>query len=363
MRILILALFFTPLLATLPSAMNCPLPQEAEGTAKMFFSADFLLWECKEQGLDYAFKNVSTQATQELSVYETHPNWEPAFKLGAGVHFEHDRWDLAATYTFFQTHANDAAEHFFSTTALAGPGMLPVWICPTSFGGNGVGVRFSRAEADWKIRAQWVDLTLSRPFFVAEKLSVEPGFGFRGAWLHQRFNVSYTGGNQILAGLGNLGAVISSTINMANFSNNVGPQCSLLSRWRFGQRWDLFSHLSGALLASRFSVDRQESDFFTRAGGSAGTSQEYINLQRTYWTFTPQGELSLGLRFGDCVKKVRHTFYYGLSLSYDAVLFWKQNQLMRYIDNFSASTITTSVAPTQGDLFFHGVTLNLEFDF
>ncbi len=357
--------FLTPWLlwgATyLPPAPNCASQLTSLEEKDFFCSLDFLYWESIERGLDYALKNQHTQSTQDLSVYAPHMQWEPAFRVGLGVHLPWDHWDLACTYTFFQTEAENGVDHIFNTSSTPGPGLLAVWVCPTAFAGNGVGVRFGRATADWKLRSQFLDCALSRAFYLSSHLSIQPGFGGRIAWIHQHYDLSYSSGNTIASGLGNLASVLSSDIQMINFSNNFGPFFSCSSRFRFGGGWDLFGSVSGALLASRFHVGRKESDFYLNT--SSGLQQEYVRLKHSYWIFTPQGSLALGIRFGECVAMPQKTLYYSLSASYETQIFWKQNQLLQYIDSFSASALTASVAPTQGDLFLHGLTLNFQLDF
>lgn len=345
----------------LPPAPNCATELVMPEQKDFFCSLDFLYWESLQRGLDYALKNQNTQSNQQLSTYAPHPRWEPAFRVGIGTHLPRDHWDLALTYTFFQTESENAVDHTFNTSSTPGPGLLAVWLCPTSFAGNGVGVRFERATADWTLRAQYVDCALSRSFYAGSQLSMTPGFGMRMAWIHQHYDLVYSSGNTITSALGGLSTVLSSEIQMRNLSNNWGPFFSFSSRFRFGGRWDLFGAVSGAVLASRFRVERKEADFYTNTSG--GLQQEYIRLQHAYWIFCPQASLALGFRFGECVALSNKTLYYSLSASYETQIFWKQNQLLQYIDRFQSTAATAAVVPTQADLFLHGLTLNCAFDF
>ena len=359
MRLLGLIGFIFPLV--LFGVATLPAPHEKYKEKDLFFSLDFLYWESIERGLDYALKNQNNQSNQQLSLYEPHFQWEPAFRLQVGTHLPQDDWDLSCTYTYFQTKSDNTAQHLFNTSGTPGPGLLAVWICPTAFAGNGVGVRFEQATADWKLRAQILDCGLSREFCVSPALSLEPGFGGRIAWIHQHYDLLYSLGNTIASALGSLSTVLSSELQMLNFSNNFGPFFSCASRFRCGGGWDLFGTLSGAVLASRFHVERKESDFYTNT--SSGLQQEYIRLKNNYWIFSPQGALALGVRFGKCVSLAQQMLYYSLSASYETQIFWKQNQLLQYIDSFQSTTWTASVVPTQGDLFLHGLTFNFALDF
>ena len=356
----ILALFFPALLfAYLPPMPNCLTsgPDQVE----VFCSFDLLYWEGAERGLEYAFKNSSSQTDQQLTIYDMHPVWEPAFKLGLGGHLPHDNWDLGLNYTFFRSTSYGAAKHNFDLTGTPGPGLIASWISPGAFGGNGVGVRFSGATARWKLFTQLLDGMLSRSFLVGKELAITPGFGLRCAWIHQNYNLAYSGGNTISNALSSLEKVISSNIEMSNLSNNFGPLVSIASRWRLAEQWDLFGSLSGSILASHFHVIRKESDAYTNT--MSGIEQDFVWLKRKYWAFCPQGQIALGVRFGDCVTTVHRSIYYSIGASYEAQIFWKQNQLLRYVDNFQDSPLSATVVPTQGDLILHGLTIDVHGDF
>ena len=148
---------------------------------------------------------------------------------------------------------------------------------------------------------------------------------------------------------------------MGNLSNNFGPMISLASKWRLAEQWDIFGSLSGSMLASYFHIFRKESD--TSTNTVPAVQQEFFWLKRKYWAFCPQGQLAFGVRFGDCITTIHSSIYYSISASYEAQIFWKQNQLLRYVDTFDGAALSASVVPTQGDLIFQGLTIDLHMDF
>ncbi len=354
-------LAFLPLFAFayLPPAPNCLMPGPDQ--MDVYCTLDFLYWESSEQGLEYAFKNKSGQTSQELTIYQTHPNWEPAFKVGLGGHLPHDNWDFGLTYTFFRTTSEDSTKHNFVRSDSPGPGLIATWIAPTAFSDNGVGVRFSYASANWKLFAQMLDGMLSRSFQIGKQLDMTSGFGLRSAWIHQNYSVSYTGGNTIPNAVENFSTVLGADVSMGNFSNNFGPMIFLASKWRLAEQWDICGSLSGSLLASYFHVFRKESDTSTNL--VPAVQQEFFWLKNKYWAFCPQGQLSFGVRFGDCITTIHRSIYYSIGASYEAQIFWKQNQLLRYVDAFEGAPLTASVVPTQGDLIFQGLTVDFHMDF
>jgi hypothetical protein len=88
-----------------------------------------------------------------------------------------------------------------------------------------------------------------------------------------------------------------------------------------------------------------------------------IRLRSEYWAFRPQGQIALGVRFSDTFLYGTRLMRYRISAAYEAQMWWKQNQLLRYIDIQNTSSSGANVAPLQGDLIFHGVDLNAGFDF
>ena len=52
-----------------------------------------------------------------------------------------------------------------------------------------------------------------------------------------------------------------------------------------------------------------------------------------------------------------------MSAAYETEMWWKQNQLLRYLDVQNTTSSGANVVPTQGDLMFHGATLQFGLDF
>ena len=77
-----------------PSVCGCVTP---------FVTADFIWWKAQEDGLDFALNGTSIAGVEAGFLPETasrgtvkgpHFSYEPGFKVGAGLKFEHDGWDL-----------------------------------------------------------------------------------------------------------------------------------------------------------------------------------------------------------------------------------------------------------------------------
>jgi hypothetical protein len=72
---------------------------------------------------------------------------------------------------------------------------------------------------------------------------------------------------------------------MYSSSNNFGLLFGNGFKWLIGKHWDLIANLSGAFLASRFDVKRDETDLFQNLAGALETQS--IQLKSEYWSFRP----------------------------------------------------------------------------
>lgn len=325
------------------------------------FTAELLAWDSNEEGLEYAYKNRNTQSNQSLSSFAPKSKFEPAFRLGLEGTLPYDHWTLGALYTFYRTTKHSSSSYDFNPTALPGPGMIAVWTYPSAFTDNNTGARFKEAKGRWKLHSSFCDLSLGRQWGAGSWFSLTPAFGLRSAWLHQRYQVDYSSGNRILFGADEHVSVISSRMNMNCASNNAGLLFGCDMKWLIGKQWNVFSDMSGSFLASRFHVSRHETDLFTNSLGALNT--ETITLKTEYWTFRPQAQIAIGIQFSDAFHGNTPLSRYFVSLAYEAQIWWKQNQLLRYIDQLNSSSAGAYVTPTQGDLLFHGIDLEAGFSY
>ncbi len=328
---------------------------------EVFTNFDFLIWQARADGLEYAYKNSGSQNDQKLKSFEPDFDFEPAFKVGVGGYLPYDSWELNALYTFYQTNSHTTESFSFDRTASPGPGMISVWTYPAAFSNNNTGARFQTAKNRWRLHTSILDLTLGRPCEFACYFSATPSFGLRSAWLHQFYKVELTSGNLIQFGSSNEVTVLSSHLNMYSYSNNFGPLFACKLKWHLGNNWNLFADVSGSFLASRFHVTRSETDLFLNLSSLLQT--ETIRLKSQYWTFRPQGQIAIGLPFFNVFCASKRWMIYLISASYETQIFWKQNQLLRYIDTLNTTSAGANVAPTQGNLLFQGVSLEAGFDF
>ena len=342
-----------------PAMQKMPVQEKVNPPKSEVFAIQFdvLVWDSKEEGLEYGYKNTKTQLDQQLIAYEPKMKFEPAFRIGLSGFLPYDKWVLKSVYTYYATNRKDTARHSFDTEGTVGPGILATWTYPSAFANNNIAARFEKANSHWKLHASLLDLSLSRPRLTGALFTILPEFGIRSALLQQRYTVHYSEGNLIQAGL----SALSSSINMNCASKNLGPFFGCAMGWRLGKNWDLFSQFSGSILASRFHVGRGETDFFIE---NNLLQTESIRLHSEYWAFRTQGQIALGFRFFDSFSYGNaRTCPYSISAAYETQIWWRQNGLLRYLDTLNSTSSGAYVTPTQGDLMFHGVNLEASFGF
>lgn len=316
-----------------------------------FLSLDLLVWDTKEEGLEYAYKNTTSQNNQTLTSYEPKSKFEPAFRTTLGTYFPYDRWKAAATYTYYSTDREKQTSIAIDQDGPVGKGLISVWTYPAAFENNNTSARFGSAYNHWKLTTSFLDLALSRDCQIGNFFSIRPEFGVRSAWIHQRYSVDYGLGNSIQEDSIPL-EIVSSSIDMNCLSNNVGPLFGLGTTWLLGSGWNIFANFSTALMATHFHVGRGEEDLFIL---QEQTKTETIDLTDRFWTFRPQASLALGLSF----EHFANPIHYAVRASYEAQNWWKQNALLRYIDELNTQSAGAYVSQTQGDLMFHGLTLEV----
>ncbi len=350
--------------AFLPSSRACILCDQNLNQSNVYTGIEFLYWEAGLDGLEYAFQNKGTSSNQKGTMHKINGSWEPAVRLSLGYHLPHDNWRLDGAFTYFQASVDKHAQQLFDTTNPNGSGLIATWISPFAFQGNTssysgsnlLNIQWVDALAHWKFTANIFDIALKHSLCLGTQLSIDPGFGLKIATLQNYYKVTY------LTGPYTRGNIISSRIPMKNRSLNIGPSVSLGTHWTFDRYWSLNAHIAGSLLSSRFTVARNETDLYSFFDSQSNLllASEYVHLHDNYWTFRPEADLQFTLRFGNCYCRKDSVIYYAFSLGYEMQCWWKQNMLLRYVDG---EALRAQAVPTQGDLFFQGLTLGAEIDF
>lgn len=336
----------------LPSSFpcdGCPIktvdPCHTKGDFSIYTMIDFLYWQAKENGLEYALINTAPANNLDAKILKPDFDFDPGVRVYLGFKIPHDSWDLSLSYTHLKSTSNNFKEASLITSL--GIGLIPVWIHPA----NGAGVRYAQASAKWHLHFNVIDGLLSREFCVGKALSFKPRCGLKNAYIKQQYNLAYTPGgqtNSIFRG---------TTTELKNSAFCIGPAIGFDSRWNLGRYLSLFFNFAGSLLYTHFELSRSEIDLFSQTpfirANAAKISQEF-------WSYKPQAQIQAGINLGWCRKgRKNHSRYMGISIAYEGQYWWKQNQFIRFIDiNMKGDVIST-----QADLYFQGLTADFRIDF
>jgi hypothetical protein len=297
--------------------------------AGFFFQAAALYWQAEEGGLAYAVKSGSSgQLSSHSSVENPKFDWDFGFKVGIGYRVSHDEWNLGLQFTSFQTHTDaekkaQGEEVFF-----------PIW--QTS------AVGFDSADVvkmHWRLHLGLIDAKLSKPFYATKSVVLIPELAVRTGWIRQKFNLEYLGGDFPVGE--------NEVIHMKNKFWGIGPMAGLLGEWEIACGFSLFAEGAASLLFGEFYL-HQDDD-------TLGSGERLLGLHDIFRSTAPILEGSAGLRwqhlYAGSMKRV------ALELCWDQLLFFSQNQLLRFVD------AQGHFFSNQGDLSIAGVQLGARFDF
>lgn len=357
----------------LPPSRPCIISDECVAQNNIYLSFDFLYWQAKMDGLEYARTSASTpffslSNTSNIEAYNQQSeevnlsfDWEPAFRIQLGTYLPHDSWwSLDLSFTHLDTCIKNSTLQPLSIDIFdVGIGLIATWTSPlitiNQTPGINILTRWSEATASWDFGCNIFDLLLHQSLLMGEALSIKPGFGMKIGTIQQYYTVRYFEGNHPAV----RGFPLNSKVSMKNRSFNLGPEFALSSQWRFGKHWNLFGTLSGSLMGSQVTIGRNESCVEYNPISEIIESDE-IRLNDRFWTFRPESSLQVGLEWGDCYCRQNSAIHYAFAIGYEGQIWWKQNMFFRYVDGLSLKALAV---PSQGDLFFHGLTLSGKVDF
>lgn len=179
----------------------------------LFATADYLCWTARETNLEFAnratFISQPTLGTNVFTFntgyttkhYYVKSKWRSGFRVGLGMNFECDGWDLYLNWTNFGNHAKSRAKNsdFDSTFSNAGFNEVNAIFQPWANGDNTqlIGNPFVSGQPSisptiggkWSLRLNQIDLELGKKYWVSNCFAFRPYLGLRGAWTHTKFHV------------------------------------------------------------------------------------------------------------------------------------------------------------------------------
>lgn len=332
-----------------------------QGGVDVYIQADYILWHASEGGLAYvdhggvyAATTVATSnnTLSQGQVLAPHFKLSSGFKVGLGLDFDYDGWDLGATYTWLHTHASSsysAVTSGINKTLLGGN-----FLVTGSSGANGLivaDVPSVSGSGDWRLHFNNIDLALGRNFFLSPKLTCRPHFGLKGAWHTQHFDVAYnqSGTAYDITASDHPTSSVSEAYAITNTQHywGLGIRTGLDTSWMFTRNWSLFGNWAISALWGQFTDSRVDvTNATTAAGASLLTNYTAMNLHSRTHQLNGVMEFELGLRYDYWFSDDEYRFR--VEAGWENQLWFNQN-------NFYGTN--------GGNLSLQGFTLNFRFDF
>lgn len=306
----------------------------------IFISGSFIYWQPIQENMRLGIISDTTDDPVNLiNGHDVDLNFEykPGFKVGLGMNLDHDKWDTFIQYTWFR--GTDKVKKSVDPNNLE-EGLFPAWQIP-----DFLNPQYSSGSEKWTLRIHFIDWDLGRTYAVGKELDFRPFFGLRAAFIKQNLHVNYI--NVTPAAL----AVWPSTfIKQSSNSWGIGPRIGLSTHWKFCKRFRLYADGELDLLFTQYDLKSKQTSDTAFANGYV-IKKNNVNRLRTHV------EIDLGLGWGSYFS--HHKSHIEISADYGFQVFFDQN-MFRYTTNTQA--VGRSFMPN-GNLYIHGLTATIRFDF
>jgi len=314
-----------------------------------FASIEPFVWKAHEDGLTPTITNTDGAAVPSgaSNYYDAkfdhmHFKWDWGFHLGLGVNLAHDEWDTLLNWTHYRTTASqetDCCENGPSATTI-----YPQFFAQQPASTNDQPV-VTNSNAKWKLRLDMVDWELGRKFYTGRWLSLRPFMGLRGAWIRQKMDIDYSGGD--------VATDQFYDVDMKNHFWGVGPRIGLNTQWNFSKEFSFYGDGAISLLYGRFKVTQEEEV-------GADTKLDISDNWRTSRFVT---DLAVGIRYEHLFEDKE--FKFTGSFGWEHHMFFDQNNFKHFVTNATMGDVMTWTIPDWdgNNLSTQGWTLSLRFDF
>jgi len=308
----------------------CAGPRVIDGYG-VFLTADYIYWTARQDNMQYAstgYTSNNALSTRSGSTADLDYTFRTGFKSGIGFSFEHDCWDLAFNYTWYQSNHNKG-----SVTADQGAGLTPTFTPALTLSTDDY---FTNASSSWRLHFNVIDGELGRNFFISKFLSLRPYIGLKGSWQNQHNNTSYSG------------YIDSDTFNylrkLKSSFLGMGIRTGCDMGWHIAGTWSLFGNVAISALWGQFKSKRNDTAELPDETLTPISASAHIH------TAAPVLELALGIRKDQWF--LNNRFHVGVQAGWEEQIWLNQNQLL------GDKGITSS-----GNLVLQGLTVRLRFDF
>jgi len=296
MRILQLALI--PILCFAADPYGNPPSYTCDPSIRTFLYGEPFFASIREDGTAFAIRSSPSGALQG-KIAEPSVRWRPGFRIGCGVHLDHDSWEGSVDWTYFRNNFIQSLETPFLT---------PLFIDASSYSQIPQGF-FQHAKEQWKFSLNSLCFLIYRPYFLSEQLGIVPQVGLFANWIDQNFAIFYRS-DALTSG------VVAFQTTIENDSWKVGPFLGTRIDWYIKKEVRLFGALKGGALYRKVFAEQQECS----SGNSQGDVR--IFLVENVSSIQPWLDCQFGFGWGACLNCAKN--FLEVTFLYETQYFWHE---------------------------------------
>lgn len=319
-----------------------PVAPKVSECCNYILTADFIYWRTSNDSDAFALSGVGTPAPVQGVPSVIPPkkgsyklpdfDFEPGFKIGAGLKFAHDGWDLYANYTWLHPET-------FKKTVKDPTGLLQdvqsdlVLDSPT----------ITKAINRFRQSLNVLDLELGRNFFLSRFMTLRPYFGLKSAWIHQSNMTSYTP-----TSFSNSVITITDLIEKRKIKSwGMGIRGGISPVWYFIKDFGLYGNLA---LSGIWTYYKTSAIGIAEGALAAGGTNSIVttNIVSSSHTITPVVEWGLGLTYATLARE-KYTFTFSGG--------WEEQVWINFAGNGFFGTFSN------GNMTLQGLTLKAGVEF
>lgn len=313
--------------------VNYPSNFQVENGCNLFVSGEYLFWTANEDGLYFAqtgFQNstLDIPPNGEISfkgrLKKIDPDWENGVRVGLGLNFPKEGYDVIAYWTWFAMNSHESAHG----------SLLPLWAGPDFT----PPVSASEAGAHFNLDLNVVDLEWGRSAWFGGHFSLRPFFGLRGALIDQALKTHFQ--------YETTPAVTSHLHSNADFHGG-GLRAGADVRFALPCGFAVYGVSSGSLLYGRLSENFR-------------VKEEEIVIARSkdhFWKGI--SSLQLGLGFGWDAHFAKDRLHIEFHVGWESNIWFSVNAMNHFLNQLS----TGSYFKENGNLSTQGIVAGGRFDF
>ena len=331
---------------TQPKEMITPsVAPRAKHGAEITASADFIWWKTHIDGMEYGVTGINDAGsnvpnftnTSKGHIHQPDFDFKQGFKLGLGLDFAHDGWDLFGEYTWLA--GGDQKNSFSAKPGLGAASTLSV-VDPH---GQIAVLSTQKGSSKWEQHFNVLDLMLGRNFFISRYLTIRPSVGLKSAWIEEELKLDYSSTTVQFLSNGVISAKLLRKQNMWG----LGARFGFDGVWHFVKNWGLYGNISVTALWSDFHVKSKTKTLAVPTPGSAAATTTNLNNRESIQNVMAVIETGLGVTY--------MTWFHHDKYQFQVQAGWEEQVWVNF-NHFVETAVN-------GDLSLQGLTIKAGFIF